>query len=120
METIAGVVIDPTFGPMLMFGLGGIATELFRDVAFASAPFDSARAHRLINETRASRLLQGWRGAPPADRGALADTLVKLSHFASAHAHELAAIDINPLVVHERGCVCLDAVIAKRSLATPV
>ncbi len=120
VETIAGVVIDPTFGPMLMFGLGGIATELFRDVAFASAPFDSARAHRLIDETRASRLLQGWRGAPPADRAALADALVKLSHFASAHAHELAAIDINPLVVHERGCVCLDAVIAKRSLATHV
>jgi acyl-CoA synthetase (NDP forming) len=115
IETIAGVVVDPVFGPMLMFGLGGIATELFRDVAFASAPLTRERAFRLVERTRASRLLEGWRGAARADREALVDTLVKLSTFAAAHAHELAAIDINPLVVRERGCVCLDAVIARRA-----
>lgn len=115
VETIAGVVIDPTFGPMLMFGLGGIATELFRDVAFASAPLTSTRAHALIDRTRARQLLAGWRGAPAADREALVQALVKLSEFAAAHAHELAAVDINPLVVRERGCACLDAVIERRS-----
>ncbi len=119
IETIAGAVIDPIFGPMLMFGLGGIATELFRDVAFASAPLSLARAERLIDSSRASLMLRGWRGAPPADRAALADALVKLSVFAAGHAHELAAIDINPLVVREHGCVCLDAVIALRPPAEP-
>ncbi|MBP6900274.1 MAG: acetate--CoA ligase family protein [Burkholderiaceae bacterium] len=114
VETIAGVIVDPAFGPMLMFGLGGIATELFRDVAFASAPLTQARAQALISATRAGQLLAGWRGAPPADRDALADALVKLSEFAAAHAHELAAVDINPLVVRERGCACLDAVIERR------
>ncbi len=112
IETIAGAVMDPVFGPMLMFGLGGVATELFRDVAFASAPLSLARAERLIDSSRASLMLRGWRGAPPADRAALADALVKLSVFAAEHAHELQAIDINPLVVREHGCVCLDAVIA--------
>jgi hypothetical protein len=97
-----------------MFGLGGIATELFRDVAFASAPLTPARAERLIDATRARALLGGWRGAPPADRDALADALVRLSVFAAAHAHELAAVDINPLVVRARGCTCLDAVIVRR------
>ena len=119
VETIAGAVIDPIFGPMLMFGLGGIATELFRDVAFASAPLTPPRAQRLIANTRASRLLDGWRGAPPADRDALADALVQLSRFAAAHAHELDAVDINPLVVREHGCVCLDAVIVPRQAPNP-
>jgi len=117
VETIAGVIIDAVFGPMLMFGLGGVATELFRDVAFASAPLTREHAHRLIARTRASRLLNGWRGAPPADREALADTLVKLSEFAAAHAHELQAVDINPLLVREQGCACLDAVIVLRPAA---
>lgn len=115
VETIAGVVIDPAFGPMLMFGLGGIATELFRDVAFASAPLTPARAQRLIDRTRARQLLAGWRGARPVDREALVQALVALSGFAAAHAHELVAVDVNPLVVRERGCACLDAVIERRT-----
>jgi acetate---CoA ligase (ADP-forming) len=119
IETIAGVVVDPVFGPIVMFGLGGIATELFRDVAFASAPLTPTRAGQLIDGTRASRLLQGWRGAPPADREALVDALVKLSLFAAAHSHELAAIDINPLVARQHGCACLDAVIALRPANHP-
>ncbi|MGE0310945.1 MAG: acetate--CoA ligase family protein [Lautropia sp.] len=114
VETIAGVVVDPVFGPMLMFGLGGVATELFRDVAFASAPLSPARAQALIGGTRAARLLDGWRGGAPLDRAALADALTKLSRLGAAHAHELQAIDVNPLLVREHGCVCLDAVIVLR------
>ena len=113
METIAGVSIDPVFGPMVMFGLGGTTVELFRDVAFGSAPLTTQRAHALIDGVKASALLRGWRGAPPADRAALADALVKLSEFAAAHAHEITAIDINPLVARPQGCTCLDAVIAR-------
>jgi acetate---CoA ligase (ADP-forming) len=119
VETIAGVVIDAVFGPMVMFGLGGTAVELFRDVAFASAPLTPERAERLIDGVRASVMLRGWRGAPPADRAALIDALVRLSVFAAAHASEVDAIDINPLVVREKGCVCLDAVIVARAATTP-
>jgi acetate---CoA ligase (ADP-forming) len=115
VETIAGIVIDPTFGPMLMFGLGGIATELFRDVSFGSAPLTTARANALIDRTRARQMLAGWRGAPPADRAALVTTLVRLSEFGAAHAHELSAVDVNPLVVRQQGCACLDAVIECRA-----
>ncbi len=115
VETIAGALIDPVFGPMVMFGLGGTSAELFRDVAFASAPLTPARAAQLIDATRAASLLAGWRGAPPVDRAALTQALVRLSEFAAAHAHEIDAIDINPLVVRERGYLCLDAVIARRA-----
>ncbi len=115
VETIAGALIDPIFGPMVMFGLGGTSAELFRDVAFASAPLTPARAEQLIDATRAATLLKGWRGAPPADRAALTQALVRLSDFAATHAHHIEAIDINPLLVRERGCWCLDAVIARRT-----
>lgn len=117
VETIAGVVVDAVFGPMVMFGLGGTTAELFRDVAFASAPLTPARAGQLVDAVRASKLLAGWRGSPPADRAALVDALVRLSEFAAAHAHEIEAIDVNPLVVREHGCQCLDAVIAPRAAA---
>lgn len=117
VETIAGALIDPVFGPMVMFGLGGVATELFRDVAFGSAPLSPARARALIDRTRAGQMLGGWRGAAPLDREALVESLVRLSEFVARHADQLAAVDINPLVVRERGCVCLDAVIERRAAA---
>lgn len=114
VETILGVHMDPTFGPMVMYGAGGTAVELYRDVAFASAPLDTASARALVGRVRSSALLRGWRGAAPADEGALVDALCRLSEFALAHADELESIDINPLVVREKGAFCLDAVIAKR------
>ena len=111
VETILGVHRDPTFGPMIMYGLGGTAVELYRDVAFASAPLDEAAAQRLIGRVRGSQLLRGWRGSPPCDEAALVQALCQLSDFALAHAHELQGVDINPLLVREHGAVCLDAVI---------
>ncbi|GAA5233141.1 acetate--CoA ligase family protein [Verticiella sediminum] len=115
VETIVGVHVDPVFGAVMMFGLGGIFVELFRDVAFASAPLSPARARRLIRATRGSALLDGWRGAAPVDVQALVDVLCRLSAFAATHAHELASIEINPLLVRESGCVALDAVITMRN-----
>ncbi len=115
VETILGVHMDPTFGPMVMFGAGGTAVELYRDVAFASAPLDATRARALVGRVKSSALLRGWRGAPPADEAALIDALCRLSEFALTHADELDSIDVNPLVVREQGAFCLDAVITKKS-----
>jgi succinyl-CoA synthetase beta subunit len=114
VETIIGIHMDPVFGAMVMFGLGGTAVELFKDVAFASAPLDSTQAMALVDAVRASALLKGWRGGPAYDTQALADALSRLSEFAVRHADHLAGIDINPFVVNPRGAVCLDALISTR------
>ena len=111
VETILGVHMDPTFGPMVMVGAGGTSVELYKDVAFASAPLDEAGAARLIDRVRGSALLRGWRGAPACDEAALRQALCRLSEFALDHAHEVGSVDINPLLVREQGAVCLDAVI---------
>jgi acyl-CoA synthetase (NDP forming) len=115
IETLLGVQVDPTFGPMVVFGAGGTAVELHRDVALASAPLTPERARALVDRVRSSALLTGWRGAPPLDVNALVRALCALSDFAMAHADELDSIDVNPLVVMERGAVCLDAVITRKA-----
>lgn len=114
VETIIGVHQDPVFGPMMMFGLGGTTVELYRDVAFASAPLSQEQAMRLIDSVRASALLKGWRGAAAGDLQGLSEVLVRLSEFAVRHAAQLAGIDINPYVVRTQGGVCLDALISVR------
>jgi acyl-CoA synthetase (NDP forming) len=110
-ETILGVHVDPLFGPMVMFGLGGVAVELFRDVAFATAPLDERRAHALIDSVQASRLLKGYRGQAAADTRPLARALVALSYLAQDWRDVLAGIDVNPFVLRADGAVCLDALI---------
>lgn len=117
VETILGVQVDATFGPMVMFGAGGTAVELYRDVALASAPLTPERARALIQKVRSSAMLEGWRGAQPLDMHALVSALCALSDFALAHADELDSIDINPLVVMDKGAVCLDAVITRKDHA---
>lgn len=114
VETIIGTLRDPVFGPMVMFGLGGVAVELFRDVAFASAPLTPRRAEALIAASRGSRLLEGWRGGPPLDRAALVAALCALSHFAAAHRDEVESVEVNPFLVRETGAFALDALVALR------
>lgn len=116
VETIAGVVSDPVFGPVVMFGLGGVFVEVLKDVTFRAAPFDTAEAHRMIREIRGYAMLEGVRGAPPADVDALAEMLAALSRFAAANAGQLDSIDLNPLRVLEngKGVVALDALIVPR------
>ena len=117
VETIVGVVRDPVFGPVVMFGLGGVFVEVLKDVTFRLAPFDVDEAHRMIREIRGFAMLEGVRGAPPADVDALAEMLAALSRFAAANAAEIDSIDLNPVRVLERGkgVTALDALIVPRS-----
>jgi acetyltransferase len=101
-EVIVGVRRDPTFGPLVMFGLGGIYVEVMRDVSFRLAPLSPADAWEMIEEVRTAKLLAGVRGAPPADRAALVDAIVRVGQFAADHP-EIAELDINPLLVLPEG-----------------
>jgi acyl-CoA synthetase (NDP forming) len=116
VECILGVQRDPVFGPMVMFGLGGILVEALRDVSFRMAPFDLDEAHRMIDEIRARAILDGWRGRPPADIDALAAALVALSRFAAGAGDTLESVDINPFMVlpQGKGAMALDAVLITR------
>jgi len=113
VETIIGVQHDPVFGPVVMFGLGGVFVEVLRDVTFRVAPFDQAEARRMIAEIRGAAILEGARGRPPADIDALAGALSLLSRFAAAQAGGFASIEINPLLVRPQGhgVAALDALI---------
>ena len=116
VETILGVRNDPTFGPVVLFGLGGTLVEVIDDVSFRVAPFGEAEARRLIAETRAGKVLRGARGKGPYDVAALAAALSRLSVFAAAHGGRIDSAEINPFVVlpEGRGAVALDAVIVTR------
>jgi acetate---CoA ligase (ADP-forming) len=113
VETIAGVFTDPVMGPVVMFGLGGVFVEVLKDVTFRVAPFDRAEAARMIREIRGFAMLEGVRGAPPADIEALAELLSNLSIFAHANAQAIDSIDLNPVLAMPkgRGAVPLDALI---------
>jgi acetyltransferase len=106
-EVILGAVRDPQFGPLMMFGSGGVEAEALRDVAFALAPLDREEADALIQRTWAGRRLDGFRNVPPVDRAAARDALVGLSWLVVDHP-EIAAIEINPLRVMESGALALD------------
>jgi acyl-CoA synthetase (NDP forming) len=113
VECILGMQRDPVFGPVVMFGLGGILVEALRDVSFRLAPFGKAEAHRMIDSIKARAVVAGWRGAPAADIDALSDALVALSRYAAAAGDKLESIDINPFVVlpKGKGAMALDAVL---------
>ena len=116
IETILGVRHDPTFGAVVMFGLGGTLVEVIEDVSFRVAPFGDAEAKRLIEETRAAKVLRGTRGRGPYDVAALAVALSRLSVFAAEHGDRIETAEVNPFVVlpEGRGAVALDAVMETR------
>ena len=107
-ELILGMSVDPTFGPLLLFGAGGVAVEASRDVAHALPPLDMNLAHDLMRQTLIWRLLQGYRDRPAADIDAVALTLVRLSYLVARHP-EIRELDINPLLADESGVLALDA-----------
>jgi hypothetical protein len=120
VECILGVTRDPVFGPVVMFGLGGILVEVLKDVTFRQAPFDVAEAQRMIREIRAWPVLTGVRGQAPVDVDTLAQTLATLSRFAAANAGSIESIDINPFIARPKGesSCAVDALVVSRAGAT--
>lgn len=116
IEMIVGVTNDADFGPMVMVGMGGIAAELWRDVALAPAPIDADEALAMIARLKSAKLLAGWRSARPSDRAALAALMVRLSHLAADAADSIVAIDLNPVFVYAEGegVAAVDALILKK------
>ena len=107
-ELILGVARDPVFGPVILFGAGGVAVTVLRDTAVALPPLDASLARDLIAQTRVSRLLEGYRGVAPAHSVAIQGALIALSHLIEDFPC-LRALDINPLLADSEGVVVLDA-----------
>ncbi|GAA2411264.1 acetate--CoA ligase family protein [Actinomadura vinacea] len=116
VEIIAGLVADPRFGPFVLLGTGGVMAELLDDAVLRPAPVAPDEVREMIAEIRGRGLLDGFRGAPPADTGALVDAVVALSELGADHAGRLAELDVNPLLVRPagRGAVAVDALIVTR------
>lgn len=112
-EVIVGMVRDPQFGPLMMFGSGGVEVEGLKDVAFALAPLTQAEAEEMIRKTWAGRKLRGFRSIPPADEEAVIDVLLKLSRLAVEH-ESIQEIEINPLRVSGKGAIAVDVRIKTR------
>jgi acetyltransferase len=108
LETIVGLHRDPSFGPLLMFGLGGVYVEVLRDVAFRLAPLSDEEAADMISSLRGAPLFDGFRGAPPANRAAIASVIRRIGQLALDHP-EIAELDVNPLVVTGQTVVAVDA-----------
>jgi succinyl-CoA synthetase beta subunit len=117
VEALIGVLNDASFGPVVAFGLGGVLTEVLKDVTYRVAPFDLDTARDMIAELRGARLFDGYRGQPSADKEALARTLVAASQMAAALAPRLKEADINPLFVGPSGVVAADALVVLGSCA---
>jgi acyl-CoA synthetase (NDP forming) len=112
-EVIAGAIDDPFFGPTVLFGLGGVFSEILRDVTYQFAPFNTDTAKEMIKEVKGFRILLGYRGQHEADLEALAEALSRLSHLIADHSTEISEIDINPLFVRPKGggVVAADALV---------
>jgi acyl-CoA synthetase (NDP forming) len=111
VETVIGIKRDPVFGPVVLFGLGGVYVEVLKDVTLRLAPIDHAAAKDMIQEIKGYPLLAGARGKPPADLDALADVLVRMSQFGAAHADRVTSVEINPFIALPQGGVAVDALI---------
>jgi len=119
LEMIVGAVRDASFGPTVMVGLGGVFAEARGDTALRLAPLTFSEAQEMIDELRGTALLAGFRGSPPLDRAALAETIVKLGDLLSEHP-DIQEVEINPVRVYQRGIVALDALLSfeRRDLAS--
>jgi acetate---CoA ligase (ADP-forming) subunit beta len=109
-EFVAGLIRDPQFGPCVMFGLGGIFTEVLKDVTFRVAPLEMRDALEMMNEIKAKKLLDNFRGKPAVNRDVLAHALINLSRI-GLEVPEIAEIDINPLIINNDVPVAVDALV---------
>jgi acetate---CoA ligase (ADP-forming) len=110
VETFVGVTQAPGYGSLIAFGIGGVAVEIWKDVAFRVAPITDTDARNMLGQIRGGRLLDGFRGGPVADRAALTDILLRVSQMVH-DLPEIQEMDINPLVALEpgRGAIAVDA-----------
>ena len=111
VETVVGVARDDLFGPVVMFGLGGVFIEVLKDVTFRVPPFTKGDAAAMLDELAGAAMLKGVRGQPVADRGALVDVLMKVQHLAVDLSADVAELDINPLLAGPKGVVAADALV---------
>lgn len=108
VEVIVGAVRDPQFGPVVMFGMGGVSVELMKDVSYRLAPLTREEAFEMMGEVKGFPMLTGFRGGTVKDLGAIADVIMKVAAIIEK-VDGLKELEINPLVVHERGAVAVDA-----------
>lgn len=114
VEIILGMNRDPQFGPVILFGLGGVTVELFRDVTVKLLPISRDEAFAMLDEIQGAPLLSGYRGGRPVDKNALVDAILKLAHLAESH-EDLLEIDLNPVFAYSEGVLIADARIIWRS-----
>ena len=107
-EVIIGTTTDPQFGPVMMFGLGGILVEVLKDVAFRIVPLEDRDARQIIREIKAFAVLEGVRGQPGADLDALESMVLQVSEFVAGHP-EVAELDLNPVIAYPDGAIAVDA-----------
>ncbi|HLH95532.1 MAG TPA: acetate--CoA ligase family protein [Xanthobacteraceae bacterium] len=111
LELVLGANLDPEVGPVILFGSGGVALELYRDVALAPPPLNEERALALIARTRAGKLVHGYRGQPPLDVKALVRALIGLSALMLDADGRIQSVDVNPFLLRRRGGVALDGLV---------
>ena len=109
VELIVGIQNDPQFGPMIMAGLGGVMTEVFKDVAFRMLPITTSDAKSMINELKGSKLLKGFRGSTPVDLNMVAKMLVDIGKLGVDNADYINSIDFNPVIVYPKSHFVVDA-----------
>lgn len=122
IEVVIGATRDRQFGPMIMVGLGGIFVEILHDVSFRLCPITRADAVTMLEDLRGGKLLEGARGGKPADRNAIVNLLLKIggeNGLLMRMGEEIAELDINPVIVHERGAVIADARVILAAKAPP-
>ncbi len=112
-EMIIDMSRDHKFGPMVMFGLGGIYVNFLKDVVFRIAPLNARDAEGIVKDTKSYTLLRGIRGEPPADTAALKEAILRISQLVSTYP-DIVEMDINPILVYEEGegCQALDVKIS--------
>jgi succinyl-CoA synthetase beta subunit len=117
IEILVGSLHDETFGPLVSVGLGGVATELFRDVTYRPAPVSTAEAETMLGQLKAAQLLRGFRGAPKADIPALSKLISEVSVLAARLGDQVADIELNPVLAHPegQGVTIVDTLVVRKS-----
>ena len=114
IECILGAKIDPVFGPIVMFGLGGIYAEVMKDIVFAEAPVNKEKAEQMILSLKSKDIFYGARGKPPVDINSLLNAIINLSNFIAANSDKVDQVEMNPILVSETEVIALDALIIKK------